>query len=91
MVFDPFELDTDVTPTAIREAKSKAEHTRAVVLSFRLNEHKLIEEVLESIPSDDSKYASRNHYPPTLCLCYCRIRKVYNNLMTRSQHYYSSQ
>ena len=56
-MFDPFELDPEVTPAAIRQAKSRGEFARAVVLSFRLNERGLTQEVVESVPADDSKCA----------------------------------
>lgn len=55
MLFDPFELDTSVTPGRIREALRQREFTRAILMAFRLNEKKLAQEVLEAVPQDESK------------------------------------
>ncbi|KAJ1916205.1 U3 snoRNP protein [Mycoemilia scoparia] len=50
-IFDPFELDEDVTPKTIRELmKRKSEYLRALVNSLRLNENYLIREVYQTIP-----------------------------------------
>ncbi|XP_071088666.1 periodic tryptophan protein 2 homolog [Haliotis cracherodii] len=53
LVFDPYELDTDITPASVRMTLAKGDHSKALLLSFRLNEQKLIQEVLESIPADN--------------------------------------
>ena len=55
-MFDPYDLDPDVTPATIREVSSRGEHARALVLSFRLNEKELIREVVESIKPQDGTY-----------------------------------
>ncbi|KAK7814914.1 hypothetical protein U0070_026415 [Myodes glareolus] len=53
MLFDPFELDTSVTPGRIREALRQREFTRAILMAFRLNERKLEQEALEAVPQDE--------------------------------------
>lgn len=58
MVFDPYDLALDVTPEGIKHALEKREFTKALVLSFRLNEKDVILQVVESIPSQDSEYIS---------------------------------
>jgi periodic tryptophan protein 2 len=55
MLFDPFELDTSVTPGRIREALRQQEFTRAILMAFRLNERKLTQEALEAVPPDESE------------------------------------
>ena len=55
LVFDPFELDIDITPANVRGRLGKQEYSTALMLSFRLNEQALIQEVLETIPVKDSK------------------------------------
>lgn len=50
MLFDPFELDTGVTPARIRAALRQQDYTRAILMAFRLNERKLLQEALESVP-----------------------------------------
>jgi periodic tryptophan protein 2 len=54
-VFDPFDLDIDITPSNVKKTLAKGEHSTALMLSFRLNEHSLIQEVLENIPVSDGK------------------------------------
>lgn len=55
MLFDPFELDTSVTPGWIREALRQRQFTRAILMAFRLNEKKLVQEALEAVPQNESK------------------------------------
>lgn len=55
MLFDPFELDTSVTPGRIRAALRQRDFTRAILMAFRLNEKKLLQETLESVPWDESE------------------------------------
>ncbi|XP_042189769.1 periodic tryptophan protein 2 homolog [Callorhinchus milii] len=50
VVFDPFDLDEEVTPVSVRRTVQRQEFTAAVVMAFRLNENCLILEVLESVP-----------------------------------------
>ncbi|RMC06217.1 hypothetical protein DUI87_15647 [Hirundo rustica rustica] len=53
LIFDPFELDTDVTPSNIRKTLAQKEYTVAIVMAFKLNEKKLIQEVIEAVPSSE--------------------------------------
>lgn len=55
MVFDPFDLDIEVTPNSTRKALAKGEYSTALILSFKLNEMKLKQEVLEHIPVSSGK------------------------------------
>lgn len=50
MIFDPFELEEEVTPKATRHLISEQEHHRALSMALRLNETDLIREVIEQIP-----------------------------------------
>ncbi|KAK7893540.1 hypothetical protein WMY93_022692 [Mugilogobius chulae] len=52
MVFDPYDLDLDVTPDSIRKQLRLKEWTSAIVLAFRLNEKSLKQEVIETVPHD---------------------------------------
>ncbi|KAK3722040.1 hypothetical protein QZH41_020155 [Actinostola sp. cb2023] len=60
LVFDPFDLDTDITPESIRNVLAKRELSRALVLSFRLNEQDIIREVVESIRISDILLVSQS-------------------------------
>ncbi|NXH33387.1 PWP2 protein, partial [Myiagra hebetior] len=53
LIFDPFELDIDVTPSNIRKTLSQKEYAMAIVMAFKLNEKKLIQEVIEAVPSSE--------------------------------------
>ncbi|NXM12582.1 PWP2 protein, partial [Ploceus nigricollis] len=53
LIFDPFELDIDVTPSNIHKTLSQKEYTTAIVMAFKLNEKKLIQEVIEAVPSSE--------------------------------------
>lgn len=55
LLFDPFELDTSVTPARVRAALRQRDFTRAVLMAFRLNESALLQEALESVPWDESE------------------------------------
>lgn len=59
MLFDPFELDTSVTPTRVRAALRQRDFTRAILMAFRLNERKLLQEALESVPWDEGEPRAR--------------------------------
>lgn len=50
--FDPFDLDVDVTPQNVEEMllQKQPEYLKALVMSFRLNERKLIRKVYEAVP-----------------------------------------
>uniref|UniRef100_A0A673A4F7 Periodic tryptophan protein 2 homolog n=1 Tax=Sphaeramia orbicularis TaxID=375764 RepID=A0A673A4F7_9TELE len=52
MVFDPYDLDLDVTPASIRKQLRLQEWTSAIILAFRLNEKALKQEVLETVPHE---------------------------------------
>lgn len=52
MVFDPYDLDLEVTPHSVRRQLRLREWVAAVVLAFRLNEEALKQEVLEAVPQD---------------------------------------
>ncbi|GCB77078.1 hypothetical protein scyTo_0018424, partial [Scyliorhinus torazame] len=53
VVFDPFDLDEDVTPSSVRHVLRQKEFTTAIMMAFRLNEDKLTLEVLESVPHEE--------------------------------------
>ncbi|XP_061128225.1 PWP2 small subunit processome component [Syngnathus typhle] len=50
LVFDPYDLDLDVTPASVRNQLRHQEWAAAIVLAFRLNEKALKQEVLETVP-----------------------------------------
>ncbi|XP_019384573.1 PREDICTED: periodic tryptophan protein 2 homolog [Crocodylus porosus] len=53
LVFDPFELDIDITPSSIRKVLHQKEYAKGIIMAFRLNEKKLIQEVMETVPYNE--------------------------------------
>ncbi|EEB05556.1 U3 snoRNP-associated protein Utp1 [Schizosaccharomyces japonicus yFS275] len=59
LVFDPFNLDIDITPETIAAASAEGEHLLALVMALRLNEHNVVMKVYESIPIEDIEHVAR--------------------------------
>ena len=53
LVFDPFDLGMDTTPTTALEALAANDYVRALTIAFRLNEEALIDRIHANIPSND--------------------------------------
>ena len=52
LIFDPFDLDIEITPKQIRDTLARQEYSLALMQAFRLNEEALCTFVLEKIPHD---------------------------------------
>ena len=50
LVFDPYDLEMEITPNNVKKTLQEEEYSTAVMLAFRLNENALIQEVVETIP-----------------------------------------
>lgn len=46
----------DITPGNIHKTLHQKEYTMAIIMAFKLNENKLIQEVIEAVPSNESKW-----------------------------------
>jgi len=55
-VFLPFELQLNVTPQSVRESLHSQEWCTALMYSLQLNENKIIQEVIETIPYSDGMF-----------------------------------
>lgn len=82
IIFDPFDLDVDVTPKNTLETLKEKEYLTAFLMAFRLNEHYLINQVYESIPIKDI---------PLICndlpvIYVSRILKFIGDYALESQH-----
>lgn len=53
MLFDPTNLDIDVTPDAARKVAESGDYVTALTLALRLNERDCLNDVLEKIPVED--------------------------------------
>jgi hypothetical protein len=62
VVFDPFNLDVDVTPEGIRERLDQQDLLTALLLALRLNEDKLTQEVVESIPYEEGMLSDMHYF-----------------------------
>jgi periodic tryptophan protein 2 len=51
--FDPFDLDVDVTPETTLHTLAQKEFLKALVMSFRLNNPKLVTRVYRAVPTTD--------------------------------------
>lgn len=55
MLFDPFELELDITPDSIRKVLStKSDFGKALLMAIKLNENDLMREVIEQIPLNET-------------------------------------
>lgn len=50
LIFDPFDLDIEITPKAIKETLQNQDYSLALMQALRLNEEALITQVLEKTP-----------------------------------------
>lgn len=62
LIFDPYDLDLDVTPASIRKQLRLQEWVAAIILAFRLNESALKQEVLEKVPHEQSESSNNTDY-----------------------------
>ncbi|XP_076275558.1 periodic tryptophan protein 2 homolog [Rhynchophorus ferrugineus] len=53
MIFDPWDLQINITPMAVRRAIEKRDFLEALTMSIKMNEANLIQEVIESIGVKD--------------------------------------
>mmetsp|Transcript_16767 Transcript_16767/g.32649 ORF Transcript_16767/g.32649 Transcript_16767/m.32649 type:complete len:904 (-) Transcript_16767:267-2978(-) len=60
MLFDPFQLEENVTPDRVREIAHKGDHGRALILALHLGEDDLITEVYRSVPSESLRLVAQN-------------------------------
>jgi len=59
-VFDPFELQEDATPAAVKQHIKTGEFTKAIVMSFHINEMELMVEALDSVQKQDIMSVTRS-------------------------------
>eukprot|EP00899_Mesostigma_viride_P002377 jgi/Mesvir1/1213/Mv17699-RA.2 len=52
LLFDPTDLDVDVTPQAIHDALASHSFLKALIIAFRLNEEPLLRRCVEAVPVD---------------------------------------
>lgn len=82
IIFDPFDLDVDITPRSTLEALKTKEYLTSLVMAFRLNEEYLINRIYESIPLAEIPLVSSNL--PVVYLS--RILQFIGDFSMDSQH-----
>ena len=60
LIFDPFDLEIDITPESVDKKLDEKDHSTAMMLAFRLNEQHLIQKVIEITPSSDIEYVAKS-------------------------------
>lgn len=76
LVFDPYDLDLDVTPASVRRQLRQAEWATAIVLAFRLNETALTQEVLEAVPHHQSECSWAFLFPLLRSVLVCKNERL---------------
>ncbi|XP_075234743.1 periodic tryptophan protein 2 homolog [Lycorma delicatula] len=64
-IFDPFQLEIGITPDSTKSVLKEEKYSEALMMSLRLNERNLIQEVIESVP------------PTHIDLCVSILPRVY--------------
>lgn len=99
LIFDPFDLDIEVTPDTVRSTLAAGEHMKALTvlslsytnhlmpdqMSLRLNLRDIIEEVFDSIPPANVPLVAQN-FPQVLLQRY--IRTVFDHNVVQFARFY---
>ncbi|KAI8085126.1 WD40 repeat-like protein [Halteromyces radiatus] len=59
ILFDPFDLELDITPDSVLETLDEADYLKAICMAFRLNEKKITQKVFEGTPPDSIPLVAR--------------------------------
>lgn len=75
VVFDPLNLSLEVTPKAARESLHEYNYSTALLMALKMNEIKLIEEIIEQIPYGEGKsqcdfYCFKLNYSLYYCMLF---------------------
>ena len=82
IVFDPYELDIDITPTTILAALKGKEYLKALLMSLRLSQSQVTVKVIEGIPSPDIPLVIRE-FPESYL---SRLLRFLNSYAERTPH-----
>uniref|UniRef100_A0A915KQ32 Small-subunit processome Utp12 domain-containing protein n=1 Tax=Romanomermis culicivorax TaxID=13658 RepID=A0A915KQ32_ROMCU len=59
ILFDPYQLETNITPLKIKSLVINGEFTEALIMALKLNDQNLISECVEKIPTDRIDFVCR--------------------------------
>jgi periodic tryptophan protein 2 len=82
IVFDPYELDIDITPTTILAALKLKEYLKALLMSLRLSQSQVTIKVVEGIPPTDIPLVIRE-FPESYL---SRLLRFFNWYAERTPH-----
>jgi periodic tryptophan protein 2 len=82
IVFDPYELDIDITPTTILAALGRKEHLKALLMSLRLSQSQVTIKVIEGIPTSDIPLVARE-FPESYLT---RLLRFLNSYAEKTPH-----
>lgn len=60
ILFDPFDLEIDITPDTVQEAFDEKDYLKALCMAFRLNEKTVLRTVFEGIPPESVELVARS-------------------------------
>ena len=60
IVFDPFDLELDITPETVEESLAEKAYLKALVMSFKLGEKSLTTKVYDAVPVTDIEFCARD-------------------------------
>ena len=76
IIFDPYELDVDITPTTILAAVKRQEYLKALLMSLRLSQSHVTVQVVEGIPPADIRLVIRE-FPESYLSRFLRFLNSY--------------
>jgi periodic tryptophan protein 2 len=82
IIFDPYELDIDVTPTTILASLKRKEYLKALLMALRLSQSQVTVKVVEGIPSTDIQLVIRE-FPESYL---SRLLRFLNSYAEKTPH-----
>ena len=82
IIFDPYELEVDITPTTILAAITRKEYLKALLMSLRLSLSQVTTKAIEDIPSQDIPLVIRE-FPESYL---SRLLQFLNSYAEKTRH-----
>lgn len=82
LLFDPFDLDIDITVSTTLEKLQEKEYLLALIMAFRLGERKLVHQVYENVPINDINLVAKEL--PQVYLA--RMFEFFSTVCQETQH-----
>jgi periodic tryptophan protein 2 len=82
IVFDPYELDVDITPSTILASLERKEYLKALLMAFRLSQSQVTTKVIEGIPPGEIRLVIRE-FPESYL---SRLMQFLNSYAEKTPH-----